>query len=293
MRRILFTLAVISSLLVISSTNSNSQSTPIDQVEVAPNLYRLFVNNAVAVIVFDGDEGKIVVDAGYERTAIDLKNAIMRISNNPIAYLINTHIHGDHTGGNIVLGDENVTIIAHKNVKTFLSTEKKQGDKVIPAFPKNGLPSITFTDSLMLDKNGEQIELIHLRGGHTNSDIVVYFPNRKVVALGDLLFANYFPYVDIGNGGNPMQYLKNAEWIINNFPKDVILIGGHGPVYSINQYKEWVLTLQKTMALAKLQKEKGVTLEKMKEDKILKEWESFGSFFITEDRWLETIYPYL
>ncbi|MDD2278573.1 MAG: MBL fold metallo-hydrolase [Bacteroidales bacterium] len=293
MRRILFTLAVIASLLVISSTNSNSQSTPIDQVEVAPNLYRLFVNNAVAVIVFDGDEGKIVVDAGYERTAIDLKNAIMRISNNPIAYLINTHIHGDHTGGNIVLGDENVTIIAHKNVKTFLSTEKKQGDKVIPAFPKNGLPSITFTDSLMLDKNGEQIELIHLRGGHTNSDIVVYFPNRKVVALGDLLFANYFPYVDIGNGGNPMQYLKNAEWIINNFPKDVILIGGHGPVYSINQYKEWVLTLQKTMALAKLQKEKGVTLEKMKEDKILKEWESFGSFFITEDRWLETIYPYL
>lgn len=293
MRRILFTLAVIASLLVISSTNSNSQSTPIDQVEVAPNLYRLFVNNAVAVIVFDGDEGKIVVDAGYERTAIDLKNAIMRISNNPIAYLINTHIHGDHTGGNIVLGDENVTIIAHKNVKTFLSTEKKQGDKVIPAFPKNGLPSITFTDSLMLDKNGEQIELIHLRGGHTNSDIVVYFPNRKVVALGDLLFANYFPYVDIGNGGNPMQYLKNAEWITNNFPKDVILIGGHGPVYSINQYKEWVLTLQKTMALAKLQKEKGVTLEKMKEDKILKEWESFGSFFITEDRWLETIYPYL
>lgn len=293
MKRILFTLTVIASLLVVSSSKSNSQSTPIDHKEVAPNLYRLFVNNAVAVIVFDGDEGKIVVDAGYERTATDLKNAIMRISDYPIAYLINTHIHGDHTGGNVILGDENVTIIAHKNVKSFLSTKKRQGNKVTPPFPNNGLPSITFTDSLMLDKNGEQIELIHLPGGHTNSDIVVYFPNRKVVALGDLLFANYFPYVDIENGGNPMQYLKNAEWIINNFPNEVILIGGHGPVYSIKQYKEWVMTLQKTMDVAKLQKQKGMSLNTMKEKRILKEWELFGSFFITEDRWLETIYPYL
>ena len=108
-----------------------------------------------------------------------------------------------------------------------------------------------------------------------------------------MLFANYFPYVDTGNGGNPLKYIENAEWIIKNFPPNITLIGGHGPVYSIEQYKNWINTLKETMEVAKSHKQKGMTLEEMKETRILKQWESYGSFFITEDRWLDTIYPFI
>lgn len=174
-----------------------------------------------------------------------------------------------------------------------MSIDKIQSDRTIPAAPKAALPSITFTDRLTLDINEQQLELIHLSGGHTNSDIIVYFPISKVLALGDLLFANYFPYVDTGNGGNPLKYIENAEWIIKNFPPNITLIGGHGPVYSIEQYKSWMNSLKETMEVAKSHKQKGMTLEEMKETKILKQWESYGSFFITEDRWLDTIYPFI
>ena len=135
------------------TANSFAQTTPIEQKEIAPNLYRLFVNNAVSVVVFDGNDGKVIVDAGYERTAKDLKDAVASISNSPNAYLINTHIHGDHTGGNALFGEDNLTIISHDNVKKSLSVDKMQGDRTIPAAPKTALPSITFTDRLTLDIN--------------------------------------------------------------------------------------------------------------------------------------------
>ena len=293
MKKLALTLVSIAVFAIGITANSFAQTTPIEQKEIAPNLYRLFVNNAVSVVVFDGNDGKVIVDAGYERTAKDLKDAIASISNSPNAYLINTHIHGDHTGGNALFGEDNLTIISHDNVKKYLSIDKIQSDRTIPAAPKAALPSITFTDRLTLDINEQQLELIHLSGGHTNSDIIVYFPISKVLALGDLLFANYFPYVDTGNGGNPLKYIENAEWIIKTFSSDITLIGGHGPTYSIEQYKSWINSLKETMEVAKSHKQKGMTLEEMKETKILKQWESYGSFFITEDRWLDTIYPFI
>jgi cyclase len=268
------------------------KKTPITVNELSVGIHRLFVNNAVAVVAFTGEDGLLLIDAGYERTANDLADALKDITPQPIKYIVNTHIHGDHTGGNLVLG-KNADIIAHQNVKNYLEKEQKQGERTIPAFPAFAQPNITFSDRMNLDFNGENIQLVHLEGGHTSGDIIAFFPKSKVLVVGDLLFANYFPYVDVGNGGNPIKFLENIDTIVKNFPKDAIVVGGHGPVYTINDYQIYRNTLQKTIDVLKMHKVKGLTAEQMKEQKVLSEWESYGSWFITQDRWIDTIYPFI
>lgn len=266
--------------------------TPIPVTEVAHNVYRLFVNNAVAVVAFKGDEGLLIVDTGYERTANDLKEKMSEVSEKPLRYIVNTHIHGDHTGGNQALGN-GVDIISHQNVRDYLSRDKVQGERSIPALPKFAQPNITFTDRMELEFNGQLIQLIHLPSGHTNGDIILYFPESNVLVVGDLLFANNFPYVDVGNGGNPFKYFENVGWIIDNFPNDAAVVGGHGPVFTIEEYGNWKSSLEKTFDVLREHKLNGLTAEQMKQQRVLKEWESFGKFFITEDRWIDTLFPFL
>ncbi len=275
---------------VFSQTDSIKVS--ITSTEVAPNIFRLFVENRVAVTVMVGSDGAFMIDAAYEHTANKILEEVENLSDKPLKYLLNTHLHGDHTGGNPIIG-KGLQIIAHQQVRDYLSNEQKRGDKVIPPMPEHALPNIIVSSRQTIEFNNEQIEIIPLTGGHTGGDIIVFFPKSKVLVVGDLLFANYFPYVDTGNGGNPFKYIENIEWITQNFSDDVTVIGGHGPVYTLQQYKAYQQTLQKTIDTVRESKQNELTAEQMKEQRILKEWEAMGNFFITEDRWIDTLYPFL
>jgi cyclase len=267
-------------------------SASIATTEVAPGIYRLFVDERVAVVAFTGQDGVLLIDAAYEQTVPLLMQSIRELTSHPLRYLVNTHIHGDHTGGNAGIGHD-VDIISHHQVKEYLGNERRQGERVIPAFPAHAIPDITFSDELHMTFNQQTISMKHLPGGHTNSDIIVYFPESKVLVAGDLLFAGYFPYVDTGNGGDPLGYLNNVAWITQQFPEDVTIIGGHGPVYSMNQFMDWHQTLLDTADVIKQAKQNGMSADDMKENRILQQWESMGRFFITEDRWIDTLFPYL
>lgn len=275
---------------------SFSQETPaeikINTTEVAPGIYRLFVDNRVAVVAQVGDDGILVVDAAYDRTGEALKVAIGELSDQPIRYLINTHLHGDHTGGNAIIGRD-ALIIAHPTVKEFLSKPQERDGKTTPPLPDYALPHMTIEGKTTLSFNGETIEIIPLTGGHTAGDLLIYFPKAKVLDIGDLLFAGYFPYVDTGNGGNPLVFASNLQWIIEHFEDGVTFIGGHGPVFTKSQLTEYLKSLNETMATIKKAKSEGMTAEQMKTTRVLKQWETFGAFFITEDRWIDTVYPYL
>ncbi len=271
---------------------AQTQNISVTSFEVAPGVYRLFVNNAVSVVAFTGEEGTLLVDAAYENTASHLLAEVETITSVPLKYIINTHIHGDHTGGNLALG-KGVDIIAHVNVKPFLSKEQRRGERIIPPFPDHALPNITFSQAMNLTINGQELRLKHLEGGHTNGDIIVYFPVSKVLAVGDLLFAGFFPFVDTNNGGNPFKFLENIKYIVGNYPHDTKIIGGHGPVFSMQQYQNYHDTLTQTIEVISKHKKNGLTAKEMVEQKILNEWESYGSFFITEERWIGTVYPFL
>lgn len=264
----------------------------VNSTEIAPGIYRLFVDNRVAVVAQVGEEGMLVIDAAYAHTGEALKAAINELSQQPIRYLINTHLHGDHTGGNAIIGRE-ALIIAHPTVKEFLIKPQLKDGKTTPPPPDYALPGLTIEGKTKLSFNGETIEIIPLTGGHTAGDLLIYFPKAKILEMGDLLFAGFFPYVDTGNGGNPLVFTSNLQWIIDNFPDDLTFIGGHGPVFTKSQLKDYLASLNETMAIVKKAKSEGRSAEEMKTSRVLKQWEAFGSFFITEDRWIDTVYPYL
>lgn len=280
-------------ILPLSLFAQKEMSTPeITTTEVGPGVYRFFVDNRVSVLVQTGGDGVLVVDAAYAKTAENLKDAIRKISDKPVRYLINTHLHSDHTGGNAVIGKD-ALIIAHSSVKDFLSREQVRGETIIPAPPAYARPGITIEGKMTLGFNDETIEILHLPGGHTTGDLVIYFPKAKVVHTGDLLFAGFFPFVDVSNGGNPLTYLKNQQWIIENYPDDLTFIGGHGPALTKSELADYHKSLSETFEIIAKAKSDGLTPEQMKESRILKRWESFGSFFITEDRWIDTLFPFL
>ena len=290
MKRNIFLTFMLMPLLVLAQRDWSQIE--ITVTELSPGLHRLFVANAVAVVVSHGDDGVLVIDAAYEQSTDRLMEEIRKISDKPIKYLINTHHHADHTGGNKVIGKD-ADIIAHPNVNEFLSKEQQRGETVIPAFPEYALPNILVDDNMDMVFNGEKIQITHLEGGHTFGDLIVYFPQANVLVMGDLLFAGYFPFVDVNNGGNPRTYLENVQRVLDHFPGDVTLVGGHGPVYNLTELQKWHDELVKTFAVVAEAKSRGMSQEQMKSQRILQEWENMGSFFITEDRWIETLYPFL
>ncbi len=260
--------------------------------ELTPGLHRLFVGDIVAVVAFTGDDGLLVIDAAYEQTSSQLLDTLKKITSHPVKYLVNTHLHGDHTGGNVALGKD-ATIIAHHSVKKWLTSNRRQGDRVPGPMQTPGIPNFTFEGNLNIEFNGQTIKMHHLPGGHTAGDIIVYFSKSNVLVLGDLLFAENFPFVDQNQGGNPLVYLQNVQWILNNYPDDAVVVGGHGPVYDMIKLRNWLENLEETVRIIKVEKQNGLSADEMKEKRILAHWENYGRFFITADRWIDTVFPFV
>jgi glyoxylase-like metal-dependent hydrolase (beta-lactamase superfamily II) len=288
MKKICLFFLLLTPFLVFSQRDWSAMK--VTTTEVASGVYRLFVGEGVATVLYVGKDGLMLFDAAYEQTTPQLKAAIEAITSQPVKYLVNTHHHGDHVGGNYNMGKD-ATIISHHFVKDFVSREHRVGERVTPALPKEARPDISFSDEMNFDFNGQTLQMKHLPKGHTGGDIIIYFPESKVLVMGDLLFADNFPFVDVNNGGDPMGFYNNLKWIIENYPEDLTLIGGHGPIYTMAQLREYHKSLGQTMDVVRKAKESGMTAEQMKASRILKDWEAWGRFFITEDRWIDTLFP--
>lgn len=269
---------------VFAFAQRDYSSMPVAHNEIAPGVHRLYIGQGVSVTAFTGQDGILLIDAGYEQTTRQLMDTLKRIDQRPVTYLINTHLHGDHTGGNAVAGN-NATIIAHSNTKAFLMADRKPEDQASPS----GLPTITFDNEMRLQFNGQELLLKHLPAGHTNSDIIVYFPESNVVVTGDLLFAGFFPFIDLNRGGTLEGYFNNVRWLIDTYNDQTIFIGGHGPAFSRAQLSDWITTLRETVTIIRQAQSKGMNADEIKKARLLQKWESFGSFFITADRWIDTV----
>lgn len=264
----------------------------VSHTKLAPDIHRLFVGDIVTVVAFTGDDGILLIDAAYEQTTPQLLDTLRNISEKPVRYLVNTHLHGDHTGGNLEFG-KNADIIAHHSVKQWLESDRRQGGRAPGPYPAHAIPNITFEGNMHLEFNGELIKMYHLPQGHTAGDVIVWFSESNILVLGDLLFAEYFPFIDISQGGNPLGYMRNLHYILEQFPEDAIVVGGHGPVYTMPRLRKWLNNLEESMKVVAEYKQNGFTPEEMKDLLILATWESYGEFFITTDRWIDTVYPYV
>lgn len=207
-------------------------------------IQRVAVTDSISVLygpggnvgVFAGEEGVFVIDDKFAASAEGIEAAIDEISEGELRFLLNTHWHGDHTGGNAHFGRE-ATIVAHENVRRRLSAASSADG---PA----GLPVVTFEEGLSLHLNGQRVDLVHYSNGHTDGDTAAFFPDQRVVHLGDLFFESQYPYVDLSSGGSTPGVAAALEAVLERVGDDWQVIPGHGQVTdreTLAAYREMVV----------------------------------------------------
>lgn len=237
-----------------------------------------------------GADGILIVDDQFAPLADKIKAALKTLGEGKLKFVLNTHWHGDHTGGNTQFSPE-APIIAHDNVRRRLATEQKSEffKRTTPASPKEALPVITFDKSLSVHFNGEEIKVIHFPQGHTDGDSVIFFTTSNVVHMGDDFFVARFPFVDLESGGSVQGLIKNVAEIIPKLAADVKIIPGHGPIATVEDLKAYQRMLVETTGIVERKMKAGKTIEQIKAEGLPAEWASWGSGFIKTDVWLETI----
>lgn len=262
----------------------------IKATKVAGNVYML-EGSGGNIGVSVGPDGILIVDDQFAPLADKIKAALKTLGEGKLKFVLNTHWHGDHTGGNAAFSPD-APIIAHDNVRKRLSTEQKSEfwKRTTPASPKEALPVITFNQSLSVHFNGEEIRVIHFPQGHTDGDSVIFFTGSNVVHLGDDFFASRFPFVDLESGGTVQGLIKNIGEIIPKLPAGVKLIPGHGPISTVDDLKAYHQMLQATTDVVSKKMGAGKTLAEIKAEGLPEEWKSWGSGFIKTDGWIETIH---
>ena len=257
-------------------------------IKISGNVYMLQgAGGNIGVSV--GDDGIVIVDDQFAALAPKIKEALKAISAKPVKFVINTHYHGDHTGGNAIFGREG-TIIATDNARKRLENGTSVFGEKIPPAPKGALPVVTFNDRATIWANGEEIRLLHLPNGHTDGDAVVWFTKSNVVHMGDLFFNGTFPFVDSENGGSVKGLVADLEKVLSTLPDDVKVIPGHGPLSDKPGLRKFADAMKGTWDAVAAGVAAGKTLDQLKSEKVLAQWDAMGQGFIKTDAWIEKIY---
>lgn len=240
-----------------------------------------------------GDDGIVIVDDQFAPLADKIRAALKGITTQPLRFIINTHYHFDHTGGNLPLHD--ATIIAHDNVRKRLAMANVIGNGGgvrfdQPANPKEALPVITFAHDVTLHVNGEDIRALHAPSGHTDGDSIVFFPKSNVVHFGDDFVRYGFPFIDINGGGSSKGMIAALESAMAQLPKDVKVIPGHGALATIDDVRSYVTMLKETRGVVEKGVKTGKTLEQLKQEKVLEPWKQFSGQMISSDLFIETLF---
>lgn len=260
--------------------------------KVAGNVYLLegAGGNIAASI---GEDGIVIVDDQFAPLADKIRAALKGITDKPLRFIINTHYHADHTGGNLPLHD--ATIVAHDNVRKRLESGGTGGNggglsfKEEPS-PKEALPVVTFSHDVTLHVNGEDIHALHAPSGHTDGDSIVLFTKSNVVHMGDDFVTYGFPFVDIAAGGSVRGMIAALEAALARLPPDVKVIPGHGPVSKPDDVRSYIRMLKDTLAAVDKGIKAGKSLDQLKKEKVLASWQKFSGDFVTTELFIETLY---
>ena len=231
------------------------------------------------VAVSVGADGTLIVDDQFLPLAPRIQAAIEGLGGGRPAFILNTHYHGDHVGGNPFFGKTG-TIVAHENVRVRLLG----GD-----LPEAGLPVITYRNEMAVHFNGEEVALLHLPRGHTDGDSAVWFKQSSVLHLGDQLFNGRFPYIDIDGGGTVGGYMANLEAILAAVPADIRVVPGHGALCDVAAVRHNLETIGATRRIVADALDGGASLDEVIASGLGERYAEWGSGFISEERWIRIV----
>jgi len=246
--------------------------------QLSPDLYKFDFHHGwgANVLVSVGEDGVLLVDSGYGRTADVLYENIRLLSNSEIKYIINSHAHGDHTGGNRLLA-KNGSIIAHRNAVESLSQLRHV---------------IGVGKEYELKFNNDIIRLYASEGGHSLSDIVIHFQKAQVAFLGDMYLSECFPLIGSGDELTVQNLIANLKRCLDILPKETTLVSGHGKDTSMEDLRHYIRMIEQTVDVVVTEMIKGKSLREIKLENVLDKWREWSGniSFITKETWITDIY---
>jgi glyoxylase-like metal-dependent hydrolase (beta-lactamase superfamily II) len=257
--------------------------------KVAGNIYML-TGGGGNIGLSVGEDGVIVIDDQYAPLVPKIEAAIKAITPKPVRFILNTHFHGDHTGGNEQLG-RTATIIAQENARRRLADGVILDGQPVPPAPKGALPIITFDHSLSIYLNGEEVRATHMPHGHTDGDSIIYFTKSNVLHMGDDFFNGLFPFIDTENGGSIRGLIANLDTVLATIPEDVKVIPGHGPLSDKNGLRAFADVMKGVAAAVQRGIDAGKSLDQLKAEKVLGAWDAtWGQGFMKTEPFTEAVY---
>ncbi len=285
-------------LLFIGITSSLVAQRNFDGVEITSeqltaNIYVLYGaggNMGLAI----GEEFAYLIDDQFAPLSEKIQGAISGITDKPVRFLVNTHWHGDHVGGNRNFAESGAIILANDNVRKRMSTPQERRGQMTTPWPHKALPQITFTEAITLHLNESQsMHVMHVNDSHTDGDSYIYFPESNVIHMGDN-FPNGYPYIDLGSGGNVDGLIQNLSMALAMVDEDTKIIRGHGKVANkalLQEFHDIVKTLRDRVSAAI---DEGKSLEEALAMGLSKEWDAdYGQGFIDGSEVITSIYKSL
>ena len=255
---------------------------------IAPGIAVLFGAGG-NIGVSHGEDGTILVDDQYAPLTGKIQAAVAALGAAPVKYLVNTHWHGDHTGGNENFGEAGATIFAHDNVRVRLA-EGRVGDDPVPPAAEAALPVVTFGQGLTFHVNDDTVDVIYLGGGHTDGDSIIHWREDNVVHTGDLYFNTPgFPFIDVDSGGNVVNAMNSLDQIIRMIDDETKVVPGHGSMSNKAELVAYRAMIGDAVDRVRTLRDQGLTVEQTVAAAPLAGFDR-GEGFISADQFVTAIY---
>jgi cyclase len=218
-------------IIIVNDVSAQDENVTINITKLTDSIYML-KGSGGNILVSVGQDGVFMVDDQFAPLTEKIKEAISKITDQPVKFVINTHWHPDHTGGNENFGELGAIIVSHDNVRKRLSTEQFSEffNRTVPPLPEKGLPIVTFSDNMTVYQNGDEIKIIHVDNGHTDGDSIAYFTKNNVIHVGDDFNDISYPFIDISSGGSIDGLISSLETISSIINDETKVVSGHSEV---------------------------------------------------------------
>jgi glyoxylase-like metal-dependent hydrolase (beta-lactamase superfamily II) len=285
-------LLLLLSLATATAADDQFRDVEIKTIQAGDGIYML-TGQGGNMGVSAGADGVFLIDDQFAPLTEKIMAAIATLSDQPVRFLLNTHWHPDHTGGNVNMGKAGTVIVAHDNVRKRLAVDNfiEMFGRDAPAMDLTGLPVITFDTSLTFHLNGNEILVSHTGNAHTDGDSFVWFRDANVIHTGDVYFAGMYPFIDTHTGGSIEGIIKALERILEISDDKTVIIPGHGPVSNKGKLMAYTSMLKTISSLMQAMIAGQATLEQVQAAEPTRDFdEKYGNGFIRNTAFVEMLY---